>query len=132
METRMIWANLSSGNLSKTREFYSQLGFKINGKHNQDELVSVSIGKDNFIINFFTKSRMEIGINGLNADATKHNEILFSLSADSREEVDQWVEKVKTSGGTLYADPQNYQEGYTFGFCDPDGHKFNVLYWPGM
>ena len=49
-----------------------------------------------------------------------------------QEEVDQWMEKAKQAGGTVFSEPQNYLQGYTFGFADPDGHKFNVLYWPGM
>ena len=60
------------------------------------------------------------------------NEILFSLSANSKEEVEQWVEKVRSANGTLFSEPQNFEQGYTFGFADPDNHKFNVLYWPGM
>jgi len=50
----------------------------------------------------------------------------------SREEVDLWYDKVKEIGGTIFSEPENFQEGYTFGFADPDGHKFNFLYWPGM
>ncbi|MBD3582147.1 VOC family protein [Flavobacterium selenitireducens] len=132
MKTRMIWANLISRNLEVTSKFYSDLGFKQNGKHNSADLVSFSFGDSNFVINFFTESGLKMGKDGKWVDAKRENEVLFSLSADSREEVDQWVEKVKSAGATIFEAPQNFEQGYTFGFADPDGHKYNILYWPGM
>lgn len=132
MEAKIIWANLSSNNLEVTHRFYTQLGFLYNGKPNTDEVLSFLFGKDGFIINFFKKSRLKIDVNGAIGNWKSQSEVLFSLSATSKEEVDEWREKVLEAGGTVFSEPQNYLEGYTFCFSDPDGHKFNVLYWPGM
>lgn len=127
----MIWANLVSSDLQKTIQFYTDLGFKQNGQ-NTEEIVSFSIAENNFIINFFTTNRFKTALKGDLVNAKIENEIIFSLSAESREEVDLWYDKVKKVGGTIFSEPENYQLGYTFGFADPDGHKFNFLYWPGM
>lgn len=132
METKMIWANLSTTDAQRTREFYTKLGFTPNSKFDVTEMTSILFGKHNFVINFFKKSRLEENLNGSIVDAHKQNEVVFSLSAESRDEVDQWVGKVKKAGAKIYSEPQDYEKGYTFGFSDPDGHKFNVLYWPGM
>lgn len=132
METKMIWANLCSADLNRTTEFYTKLGFKENDNNTSPELTSLVFGNNRFVINFFRKERMEVSINGKVTDTQTSNEVIFSLSATSREEVDQWVENVKAAGGTIFSNPQNFEKGYTFGFADPDGHKFNVLYWPGM
>lgn len=131
METKMIWANLVSHDLQKTIQFYTSLGFKKNG-HETAELVSFSVAENNFVINFFLPKRFEKALNGKITDAKTENEIIFSLSAKSVEEVDQWHEKVKQLGGTIFCEPEKFEIGYTFGFADPDGHKFNFLYWPGM
>ena len=130
METRLIWGNLVSYDLEKTANFYTSLGFQLHSE--SDEMRSFKFGQTGFIINFFTKQRLEQAVNGALSDAKNQNEIIFSLSADSKDDVDQWVEKIKRVGGTIFAEPQNYEQGYTFGFSDPDGHKFNILYWPGM
>jgi len=132
METRLIWANLVSGNIKRTREFYTALGFKRFDKDDNDESVCFAFGQNYFVINFFTEERLSKDINGKLSIPGNANEIIFSLSADSREDVDKWVEKVKSVNGTIFSGPQNYDQGYTFGFSDPDNHKFNVLYWPGM
>ncbi|MBP6374697.1 MAG: VOC family protein [Flavobacterium sp.] len=132
METRFIWGNLVSGDLKKTTAFYSALGFKRHDTAGDGEFASFVFGQNNFIINFFTEERLSKQVNGGLSIPRNANEIIFSLSADSREDVDKWVEKVKSANGTIFSEPQNYEQGYTFGFADPDNHKFNVLYWPGM
>ena len=131
MESKMIWANLVSQDLQKTIQFYTSLGFHQNGKET-NELVSLYFGENKFVINFFTPQRFERALNGKITDTTTSNEIIFSLSAGSKEEVDAWYEKVKKIGGTVFSEPEAFEVGYTFGFADPDGHKFNFLYWPGM
>lgn len=132
MKAKMIWGNLSSGNLKATTEFYTKLGFQYNGQHNSDEIASFLFGENNFIINFFTKERLKDERNGGVGNWEAQSEIIFSLSAEDKEEVKQWREKVLEAGGTVFSEPQDYEQGYTFCFADPDGHKFNVLYWPGM
>lgn len=131
MKTKMIWANLVSSDLQKTIQFYNDLGFRQNGKET-DELVCFVFGEHDFAINFFVPKRFENAMKGKLANTNNENEIIFSLSAKSREEVDLWYEKVKQIGGTIFSEPENFEVGYTFGFSDPDGHKFNFLYWPGM
>lgn len=131
MESKLIWANLVSNDLERTTKFYTELGFKANDKCKANEATSFFFGQNKFVINFFTKQRLEKDVNG-NITNPKDNEVIFSLSAVSKEEVNDWAEKVKSAGGTIFSEPQNYEEGYTFGFADPDGHKFNILYWPGM
>ena len=129
METKQIWANLAVENLEQTTKFYTELGFKPNG--NSKELTSFIFGESNFVIHFFVKEQLEKFVPKI-ADLTNGNEIMFSLSAKDEEDVDKWAEKVKKAGGKVFMEPTKYEQGYTFGFSDPDGHKFNVLYWPGM
>lgn len=132
MKAKMIWANLVSADLEKTAVFYTDLGFKANGGGNSKESASFLFGNDNFVINFFTQQRLGNSVNGNLTNPKNGNEIIFSLSADSKEDVDKWFEKLKAIGATIFSEPQIYEQGYTLGFADPDGHKFNILYWPGM
>jgi len=128
MNTKKIWANLAVEDLQQTTKFYSELGFKPNGT--STELTSFMFGEDNFIIHFFTKERFKWAVNDEVADIKQGNEIIFSIAAESTDEVHQWHLNVKNAGGKIFAEPQSFEKGYFFGFSDPDGHKFNVLYWP--
>jgi uncharacterized protein len=130
MKTKKIWSNLAVSDLERTTAFYTAIGFTPNHPNNSEELTSFLVGDDHFIIHFFIEERLKKSINSEIADLSKGNEVVFTLSAESRYEVDEWAEEVKKVGGTVYAEPQAFDKGYTCGFSDPDGHKFNVLYWP--
>jgi predicted lactoylglutathione lyase len=132
MKTKMIWANLAIKDKARTTKFYTDLGFKPNGLNNDPELASFLVGEDEFVMHFFLEDRFKSGLMGEISDTKKGNEILFSLSAKSKDEVDQWGEIVKKAGATIFMEPGPFQKGYMCVFADPDGHKFNVLYWPGM
>ena len=63
------------------------------------------------------------------ADTKNANEVLFTLSAESKEQVDKWAKEVEKAGGTLISEPEEFGGGYYgFVFADPDGHKFNVFF----
>jgi uncharacterized protein len=56
------------------------------------------------------------------------SEILFSISADTEEEISAWVQKFKGNGGTILCDAKRLYDGFFYClFADLDGHKFNVL-----
>lgn len=129
MKSKKIWANVAVDDLKRTTQFYTDLGFTPNGA--SKDLTSFLFGEDDFVIHFFIKEVLQSNINAEIADLRHGSEIVFSLSAESREEVGEWVKKVKKAGGTIFAEAREFDKGYFFGFSDPDGHKFNVLYWPG-
>jgi predicted lactoylglutathione lyase len=135
MNTKKIWANLAVKDVERTWDFYLKLGFEPNCPPTTKDLASFVIGEDDFVIHFFEIDRFKLSLEGEIANLEKGNEIMFTLSAESKEEVDHWVEKVKEVGGTIHFDPRIvkkkfYDEGgyYVCVFSDPDGHKFNVFY----
>ncbi len=127
MKTRRIWANFTVEDLERTSKFYTQLGFKPNGSSN--ELTSFCVGENDFIIHFFLKEVLKANVKMEIADIKYGNEIIFTLSADSKEEVNTWENEVIKAGGTIVSKPEEFGNGYYgFVFSDPDGHKFNVFY----
>ncbi len=127
MKTRKIWANLAVEDLERTTKFYTELGFKPNGA--SKELTSVFVGEDDFVIHFFLKDILKSNVKGELADLNNGNEVIFTLSAESKEEVDNWEKEVKKAGGRVISNAEEFGKGYYgFVFSDPDGHKFNVFY----
>ncbi len=132
MKTKKIWANLAVSDLEITTKFYTELGFKPNGKQSK-ELTSFFAGEDDFIIHFFLKDILKTGMKGDLADTQKVNEIIFTLSAESKEQVDNWEKEVEQAGGKVISRPEEFGKGYYgFIFADPDGHRFNVFYMKGL
>ena len=128
MKTKKIWSNLAVKNLERTTNFYTELGFKPNGKPSK-ELTSFLFGEDNFVIHFFIEEPLKKALKGELADLKHGNEIIFTLSAESRDEVDKWEKEIKAAGGAIISKPEEFGEGYYgFVFTDPDGHRFNVFF----
>lgn len=127
MKPKQIWANLTVEDLERTTKFYTDLGFKPNGA--SKDLTSFLFGEDDFVIHFFLKEVLKSNIVGEVADVRNGNEIVFTISADSKEDVDNWEAEIKQAGGTIISNAEEFGHGYYgFVFTDPDGHKFNVFY----
>lgn len=127
MKTKKIWANLGVEDLDRTTKFYTELGFRSNGA--SKELTSFFVGEDDFIIHFFLKNILKTFLKGEMTNSNNSNEIIFTLSAENKTQVDQWAKEVEKAGGALVSEPEEFGEGYYgFIFADPDGHKFNVFY----
>jgi predicted lactoylglutathione lyase len=87
------------------------------------------VGDDNFIMHFFLTAVLETNVKMKVSDSHAANEIIFTLSAESREQTDEWAKEVVKAGGTIVSEPEAFGAGYYgFVFADPDGHKFNVFY----
>jgi len=130
MKPKKIWSNLGVSDLKRTTEFYNALGFKPNGKHSvTKELTSFLVGDDDFVMHFFLKDMLKTSMKGKIADTKNANEVLFTLSAESKDQVNKWAKEVEKAGGKNISKPEEFGEGYYgFVFADPDGHKFNVFY----
>ncbi|MCC5905095.1 MAG: VOC family protein [Balneolaceae bacterium] len=129
IRNRQVWANLPVKDVKRTRKFYESLGFKLNGDHKSGHLVSFFAGRDDLIIHFFREDMFKEASVGNAADLSKGSEIMYTIGANSRMEVDTWADQAEKAGGTVFAKPAELQSPwYGCGFTDPDGHKWNVFY----
>jgi predicted lactoylglutathione lyase len=127
MNPKMVWSNLAVSDLERTTKFYTELGLKPNGS--SKELTSFFVGEDDFVMHFFLNHILKTSIKGEIADSQNANEVLFTLSAESKDQVDNWAKEVERAGGKIISKPEEFGKGYYgFVFADPDGHKFNVFY----
>lgn len=127
MKPKRIWANFGVEDLKRTTDFYTRLGFKPNGA--SADLTSFMFGDKDLIIHFFLKEVLKPAIKGEIIQPEQGNEIIFTLSADTKAEVDHWEKEVSEAGGTIVSRAEAFGPGYYgFVFADPDGHKFNVFY----
>ncbi|HSY61138.1 MAG TPA: VOC family protein [Cytophaga sp.] len=127
MNPKKIWANVAISDLERTTKFYTALGFKSNGSSN--ELTSFLVGENNFVLHFFLKDTLKANTKIELTDAHISNEIIFTLSAESKDQVDNWAKEIEHAGGKIISKAEEFGAGYYgFVFADPDGHKFNVFY----
>lgn len=122
-----IFVNLPVKDLNKTIQFFTKLGFTFNPQFTDENATCMIVGKDIFVMllveKFFkTFTKKEI------CDATKETEVISALSVESREKVDQMINKVMEAGGRESRAPQDYGWMYGRGFEDIDGHLWEIIY----
>jgi predicted lactoylglutathione lyase len=127
--TKQIWLNLPVKNVAKAKDFFWKIGFSFNQQHDTPTSTCMLVGDGHFVVMLFEETLFESFSQNKITDTQSSSEILISIDAESREEVDELIEKVKTAGGNVFAPPAESQ-GWMYGaaFADLDGHRWNVLY----
>lgn len=89
----------------------------------------LSIGNKNIIVMLFEESVFKGVSRNHVTDTSESTEVLFSFDAETRKEVDEMAKNVEAAGGIVFGRPAESQGWmYGCGFCDPDGHRWNVLH----
>lgn len=119
-----LWMNLPVKDLEKSKAFFHNIGFSV---RSIGDGVQVAVEASKVML--FPASKFETFTHHKVADPWKATEVLFSIGADTREEVDELVEKVEKAGGAIFAKPGLTDDWlYGMGFIDLDGHRWNALH----
>ena len=127
--TKEIWINLPVQDVARAKAFFTELGFALNPKYGDSEQsASLLIGEKSVVVMLFAAPVFQrFTQNELPSPHT--TEVLLSIDAASREEVDALAARAVQAGGHLFAAPAESQGWmYGCGFADPDGHRWNVLF----
>ena len=125
---RMIFVNLPVTDLKRATAFYEAIGAVKNPQFS-DETASCMVFSETIFAMLLTHDKFRQFTPKTIVDARATSEVLICLSADSRGEVDETVDKAKANGGK--ADPGPKQDyGFMYGrsFEDPDGHIWEVMW----
>ncbi|MFB7735833.1 VOC family protein [Streptomyces sp. NPDC056112] len=127
MYQQMIFVNLATNDVAASRRFFTELGYTINPQFSTDECACVVIS-DTIIAMLLSKQHYANFTKKEIADSTKSSEVLICLSAESREKVDELVQKAIAAGGTATGEAQD--QGFMYGraFDDLDGHTWEVMW----
>ncbi len=122
-----IFVNLPVKDLNKAIEFFTKLDFKFNTQFTDENATCMIVGENIFVMllveKFFkTFTKKEI------CDTIKNTEVMVALSTDSKEKVDEMINKAIESGGNESREPQNHGWMYGRSFEDIDGHIWEIIY----
>ena len=125
--TTKIFVNLPVKDLNRAVEFFTKLGFKFNPQFTDKNATCMIISEDIFVMllveEFFkTFTKKEI------CNTSKNIEAIIALSADSRENVDEMINKAIEAGGIEPRKPQDHGWMYDRAFEDIDGHLWEITY----
>ncbi|MEV5762049.1 VOC family protein [Streptomyces tendae] len=127
MYQQMIFVNLATTDLDAAKKFFAGLGWEINAQFSDDSTASFPVS-DTIVVMVHTPQKYREFTKKEIADSTKTSEVLIALSAESREKVDELVEKAVAAGGSVSGETQDHGFMYGRAFDDLDGHTFEVAW----
>ena len=125
--SRKIFVNLPVSDLVKSMEFFGALGFQFNPQFTDDTAACMVISEENYAMLLTREKFQEFAPHKI-ADAKQVTEVLVCLSCDSRNEVDDLVQKAVAAGGNTFQDPQDHGFMYGRSFQDLDGHVWELVW----
>lgn len=126
-EPRMLFVNLCVRDLERTKAFFAALGFEFNPQFS-DEKAACMIVSDQAFVMLLKEEFFKTFTKNAICDTRQSTEGLFALSCQSREEVDELVEKAIAAGGRHAMDPTDHGFMYGWSFYDLDGHHWELVW----
>ncbi|MET8569119.1 VOC family protein [Streptomyces sp. NPDC004783] len=127
MYQQMIFVNLATDDLAASKRFFTELGYTINDQFSDETAASVVIS-DTIVAMLLTREKYAQFTAKEIVDATKSSEVLIGLSAESREKVDELVDRAIAAGGSATGETQDHGFMYGRAFDDLDGHTWEVIW----
>lgn len=119
--------NLPVRDLDRSVAFFTALGFSFDENFTDENATCMLISEDSYAM-LLTEPFFGGFTDKEVADATKTTEVITALSLDSREQVDELVEKARAAGASNIATPMDEQGMYGRSFADPDGHQWEIFH----
>jgi predicted lactoylglutathione lyase len=127
-----IFVNLPVRDLQRSVDFFTALGYSFNAQFTDETATSMTVSED-IIVMLLVEARFKDFITKQICDTSTHAEAILGLSADSRDAVDELVDKALAAGGKPSGEPADHGFMYGRGFEDLDGHLWSIIWMdPGM
>ncbi|GAB3596366.1 VOC family protein [Microbacterium tumbae] len=125
--TTQIFVNLATGDLERSKAFYTALGCAINPLFTDENAACVVWSEDVFFM-VLTREYFGTFTDKPVVDAKDAAQVLIALSRESRDDVDAIVAAGLAAGGTEPREPQDLGFMYSRDLEDPDGNVLEFLF----
>ncbi len=123
----MTFINLPVKDLAKTVEFFTTLGFSFNQQFSDENTTCMVLSDDAYVmlhVEPVFKSFTQQDV----TDTSTSREVIVGLSAETREQVDDLVDKAVGGGGHALGEPVDDGFMYMRAFQDLDGHQWSFIH----
>ncbi len=122
-----IFLNLPVKDLNKSIEFFTKLGYTFNPQFTNESATCMIIS-DTIYVMLLVEPFFQSFTTKKIADTKTTVEAMIALSTDSKEKVNEFVEKAVAAGAKLPKDPQDHGFMFTRTFEDLDGHIWEIFW----
>lgn len=119
--------NLPVKDLTKTIDFFTKLGFSFDQQFTDDNTTCMIISDDAYAM-LHVEPTFSKFIEQDVADTSKSREVLVGLSTESREQVDDLLDKAVAAGGKAVGEAKDDGFMYMRACYDLDGHQWSFIY----
>lgn len=123
----MIFVNLPTSDLERSKAFYTALGCSINPLFT-DENAACVVWDENVYFMVLTREFFATFTDKPVVDPAQAAQVLVALSRDSRDDVDAIVDAGLAAGGSEPREPQDLGFMYSRDLEDPDGNVLEFVY----
>jgi predicted lactoylglutathione lyase len=127
MSVKSIFINLPIKDLSKTRDFWSQLGFTFNENFSDDKALCLVLNDGLIYSMLITREYFSTFTNKTIFDGSS-TQVILAIQVDSREQVDHIVNRALENGASRYKESVDKRWMYYDSFTDLDGHQWEVMF----
>ena len=126
METQ-VSVNLPVKDLDRSRYFFNRLGFSFDPQYTDHKAARMILNDSGYVM-LLSEAFFKNFTGKKVADATRETEMLLTISADSREKVNELADKALSLGASEAFEPQNTEDMYCRTFSDLDGHIWEIMW----
>jgi len=123
---KAIYVNLPTKNLTKTRNFWTNLGFKFNEEYSNDQALCLILSEGKMYSMLVSHDLFKTFTNRPISDNST-TQVLTCIEVESKEEVDNITKKALENGATRYRQSVDHGWMYYDSFADLDGHQWEIL-----
>jgi len=116
-----IFINLPVADLDRAKTFYTTLGFTVNEQFSDEKACCIVISEAIYVM-LLTKAFFQTFTSKTIIDAGSNVEVLNCLMGDSKEDVDNFLQKALSGGGSQARGTRDQGFMYDVAVQDPDGH----------
>jgi predicted lactoylglutathione lyase len=127
MKVKSIYINLPIKDLTKTKKFWSNLGFTFNEQFSNDKALCLVLNEGTMYSMLITHEFFKTFTNRPIANGST-TQVLVAIEVDSKEKVDEIIQLALKNGGTRYKESMDHGWMYYDSFADPDGHQWEVMF----
>ncbi|MEN9956167.1 MAG: hypothetical protein RLY34_974 [Actinomycetota bacterium] len=121
-----IFVNLPVKSLTKSVDFFTQLGFKFNPQFTDEESTCMIVN-DSIYVMLLEHKKFQGFISKPIADKAT-TEAILAFSLDSADEVREMTQKALSLGARKLNEPEDLGFMFSWGFEDLDGHLWDLFY----
>ncbi|MFI6244046.1 VOC family protein [Micromonospora sp. NPDC050795] len=126
----MTFINLPVRDLTTATEFYRAIGFTSDQAQPDGDSTVLTISDTTRLV-LHRRSGFEAYTGVAATDTATSREVIVGLSASSRGQVDELVDRAAVAGGESLGPGMANGPMYMRGFRDPDGHQWSFLHMAG-